>query len=494
MTPAATAEATPIGSLEAAASARRLLVNAASLLLAYLLPRLFLAASVIVAARVLGAQTFGIYGTAAAYAVVVSILATLGMQPLLVREMARAPERAPALLRAADLVKGVAGAVMLATLIALAAPLGYGREVVSAAVLLGISNWVFAFIENRAALVQAQERMHVWTEASALYGLVAGGGGIVLVIVTRDVLWFCASAAIGQLASFLWLRTRAPVTRPGRLESGAVLTLVRSVAPFAAAFIALALHAKIAVLLLAHWRPEADVGAFVAGYKFVDIAQALVVVVAGAAYPRLSRSFPQRAGPWMAGARLADLLLLGSAPFAAALWLAREPVIALLFGNDYAASVPVVGFLAASLPALAVNVGGAFVLSAAGRISTAALLYAGAVLLDVVLCALWVPQLGAAGAANALLVSEWLLAVGMMLALHVAAHVRLRPTAALGFLGIVILTPAVHLLPDISGGWIRAGAVIACAGALYRAIGVLSKEERALLRDAMRRRPAGLAS
>ena len=491
---AATAEATPVASLAAAASTRRLLVNAASLLLAYILPRLFLAASVIVAARVLGAQTFGIYGTAAAYAVIVSLLATLGMQPLLVREMARAPERAPSLMRAADLVKGVAGAVMLVTLVVLAAPLGYGREVVGAALLLGISNWIFAFIENRSAMVQAQERMHVWTEASALYGLVAGGSGIVLVIATRDVLWFCASAAIGQLAALLWLRVRAPVTQPGRLEPGAVRTLVRSVAPFAAAFIALSLHAKIAVLLLAHWRPEADVGVFVAGYKFVDIAQALVLVVAGAAFPRLSRSFGQAAGRWLAGARLADLLLLGAAPMAAALWLAREPVVALLFGSGYAAAVPVVAFLAASLPALAVNVGGAFVLSAAGRISTAALLYAGAVVLDVVLCALWVPDRGAAGAASALLVSEWLLCATMMIALHRAAHVRVRPAAALAFAGVVLLTPVVGILPDISGGWIRAGVVIGCAGALYRAIGVLTEEERAVLRDAVRRRRPGLVT
>src|SRR5690606_21489272 len=151
----------------AAAGVRRVLHNAASLLLAYVLPRLFTLGSVVVAARVLGAADFGAYSTAAAFAVLLSIVATLGMTPLLVREIARAPGRAPALLAAAHAVKTASNVLMLALLFVLARyVLAYPAPVVVASLLLGVSYAVGAYVENLAAWFQAVERMHVWTQAS----------------------------------------------------------------------------------------------------------------------------------------------------------------------------------------------------------------------------------------------------------------------------------------------------------------------------------------
>src|SRR5690606_22698633 len=117
-----------------AAGVRRVLANALSLFLAYALPRGALLVSAIVAARALGPAVYGAYGTAAAYAVILSIVSTLGMQTLLVREMARTPAAAGALLRAAHRVKTAANAVMLPLLLVLAAgPLGYAQDVTIAA-------------------------------------------------------------------------------------------------------------------------------------------------------------------------------------------------------------------------------------------------------------------------------------------------------------------------------------------------------------------------
>ena len=59
------------------AGLRRILLNWAALLGAYVLPRGLTFASALVAARVLGPERFGAYGTAASYAIIVSIIATL---------------------------------------------------------------------------------------------------------------------------------------------------------------------------------------------------------------------------------------------------------------------------------------------------------------------------------------------------------------------------------------------------------------------------------
>jgi O-antigen/teichoic acid export membrane protein len=109
-----TAHAADRGAADGVRSVAR---NGAALLLAYVLPRLFTFGAVIVAARVLGAERFGAYGTAAAFAVVASIVATLGMGPLLIRDMARDPARAAGLLRSAHIIKAVTNLLMLATLL-----------------------------------------------------------------------------------------------------------------------------------------------------------------------------------------------------------------------------------------------------------------------------------------------------------------------------------------------------------------------------------------
>src|SRR5690606_36872050 len=224
--------------------------------------------------------------------------------PLLVREIAQAPDRAPALLAAAHGVKTASNALMLALLFVLARyVLDYPTPVVAAALLLGVSYAVGAYAENLAAWFQAVERMHVWTQASAAYGLVTGGLGLVLVLWTRSLAWFCAATIAGQLAALGWLLARLPAEarRGGRVEAAEVLRLVRALAPFAAAFVVLTVYYKVDVLLLARWRDAVEVGLYAAAYKVVDIAQALAVVVSGAVYPRLSRAAAAVGAPGTGG-------------------------------------------------------------------------------------------------------------------------------------------------------------------------------------------------
>src|SRR5262249_15948187 len=151
-----------------------------------------------IAARVLGPERFGAYGTAASYAIIVSILCTLGMMPLLVRELARAPERAPELLSAAHIVKAIAALLMMAALVLGAAfVMHYPPEIVTAAALLGIGYAFSGFAENLGAYFQAIEHMGVWLESSIWFGVVGGALGIVLVVWTHSVVWFCLGFACG---------------------------------------------------------------------------------------------------------------------------------------------------------------------------------------------------------------------------------------------------------------------------------------------------------
>ena len=506
--PAALPE-TPPPAVPGAAGVRRVLHNALSLLLAYVLPRLFMLGSVVVAARVLGATQFGAYSTAAAFAVVLSIIATLGMTPLLVREIARAPERAPGLLAAAHAVKTASNVLMLALLLVLSRyVMGYPAPVVLAALLLGVSYAVGAYTENLAAWFQAVERMHVWTQASAINGVVAGGLGLGLVAGTRSLTWFCVAPILGQLGALAWLAVRLPqeARQGGRIALAEALRLARALAPFAAAFVALTVYYKVDVLLLARWRDAAEVGTYAAAYKLVDVVQALALVVAGAVYPRLSRAVAAGAGADpaeaaagaaaaaadaplpAAAARLSEWMLLAVAPAAGLVFLLREPLIAVVYGHDYAEAAAVLGWLAAVLPALALNILAGYILGAAGLMRRVAGAYVLATAANVAANALLIPRYGAVGAGMAMLGSEVFLA-GILIAVlgsrGAAPAGRWLAAACAPALAAAAAAALAGERPVLAA----AGYALA-VGVLYRGTGVLAREDLRLLAQAlgMRRR------
>ncbi|HSL71304.1 MAG TPA: oligosaccharide flippase family protein [Longimicrobiales bacterium] len=457
---------------------RRLLINAATLLGAYVLPRALTFAAALVAARVLGPASFGAYGTAASYAIIVSIAATLGMLPLLVRELARAPEQAAQVLSAAHVVKLGASVLMLAVLILVAREvLHYPAEIVTGAAWLGVGYVCAAFGENLGAWFQAREQMHVWLQANLWFGLGSGLAGITLVLVTRSVPWFCAAFAFGQLAALAWLLKRMPpaVRAWSPTAFADAKRLVRATAPFAVAFFALTVFYKIDVLLLERMQPAQTVGLYAAGYKLFDVAHALAVVAAAAIYPRLSRS---RAHERAAGRSL-EVFLIAGALAAGGLMLMRSPITHVLFGSAYRETSMVLALLAPALIGLGINILAGYLLSVADRIGVLAVWYAVATGLKLLLAFWWIPTSGANGMAAAALASELALALGLTFSLA-----RLGAGAPRARFGVVALTGmlAAYACTVLPGGPVVQLVVFVGASAvIYASAGVLSADERRAL-------------
>jgi O-antigen/teichoic acid export membrane protein len=471
------------------ASLRSIFVNAGWLLLAYVLPRVFTFGAIVIAARVLGTRDFGAYGTAAAYAVILSIIATLGMMPLLIRDIARDPARAPRLLAAAHVVKTCTNAVMLGTLWLLATRVfHYSPLILSASLLLGVAYAIGAYAENFAAYFQAVERMHVWTQASALFGLLSGAVGAVLVLTTRSLVWFCVATIIGQLASLTWLLLRAPA--PARfglhVDIADVVRLLRALAPFAAAFVALTVYYKADVLVLASLRTAEEVGEYTAAYKFIDIAQALAIVAASAVYPRLARAAAAKARADWAGTRVTELMLLASVPVGALLWLVRAPLIHFVYGSAYHGSTSVFAFLAPAIPALTINILAGYVLGAKGRIGLVAMFYAAGTILKVALDIALIPGFGAAGAGIAMLTSETALAVGLVFAMRVTAASSPSRLAVVTALSGAALCALAAVLPDPTHGLLAAALCGLAIAFVYWRAGALPERDVAALRESLR--------
>jgi O-antigen/teichoic acid export membrane protein len=425
-----------------------------------------------------------------------AVVASLGMHPLLVREMARNPQRAGTLIRAAHRVKTVAALVMLASAALLGGLLFPGQREAQAATLILSVGWVLqAYAENLSAYFQAVERMGRWTQASALLGLVSSAAGVTLLLATGSLVAFSFGLTLGWAAALAWLHVKLPPeARAGDAPSRAtVLELARGTAPFAAAFVALTLYCKVDVLLLRHWQGDEQVGLYSAAYKFVDVFQALVIVAAGAVYPRLSRSAVARGpGPW-AATRSTELTLLAAVPAGLTLHLVAYPLVSVLYGAEYASAGPVLSWIGLLLPLLAVSLHSGYVLGAAGRILPMAVLYAGGVLLNVALNAWLIPLRGAEGAALARLGSEALLATAFLATVGALARAAPGVRTVLLALGMAAAAAVLTTVSDPTGGWLRGSAFVALTVVAYLLLGALQPGEIQAFLAALRRgaRPRG---
>jgi lipopolysaccharide exporter len=492
--PAQPAGSAPEDAAESGAAVRRVLLNTGALVCAYALPRVLTLGAVVLAARTLGAARFGAYGAAGAAAVIMSIVSTAGMQPLLVREMARNPRAAPRLLRAAHWLKTALNVLMLATLWLFAVHVfGLSGDALAAALLLGLGYALGSYAENLAAYFQAIERMHVWTAANAAYGIVAGLAGAALIWFTRSLPWFCTAMVLGQLACIGWLYRAYRRAHRDPVPAGAAVfdvfdarALLRSALPFAAAFLALTVYYKADVLVLARLLAPADVGIYTAAYKLVDITQALALAAIIASYPRLARAARDRLTPdrW-AATRLAEVALLIVTPAAALAFLWKSQIVHVLYGGGYGAAALPAGLLAVALVPLALNLLAGYILAATDGMKLMAALYCAAAIVKLAAVAGAARLWGAAGAAAVMLGAELLLCVAFQLVLHrtmAAAPGRraLAAAATVACAGMVASwLPADHAL-------LRGALLIALTLGAYAQFDVLPAAERALLRAALR--------
>jgi O-antigen/teichoic acid export membrane protein len=291
----------------------------------------------------------------------------------------------------------------------------------SAVLLLAASYAVGAFVENKAAYFLGVERMHVWTEASTVMGLITGVIGIILIATTHQLLAFCAAPVLGQLGALGWLTYRMPdgVRASARASWTEVRALTHSLLPFAAAFIATTVYYRADILILSHMRVPAEVGLYGAASKVLDLTQALALACAGALLPRLARMANTR----RASGTVATLILSGTVPFATLLFILHGQFVRAVFGNAYVDAAPLLALLAPVIVPLTLNMFALVFLAAHDGMRAAALAFAAASALNICLNVLLVPAHGAAGAATAKLVSESMLAIALLW----SVHTRQRP-------------------------------------------------------------------
>ncbi len=403
--------------------------------------------------RCLGVDGFGLYASVTTLVGLASFGASMGMDRLLKREIARDEQLAGHYVATGLVASFLLSCTTGVGILAWATMVDGRTTVIAAAGLAAIALGLQSIASVPVSAFHAVRRMGLGVRGNAL-------GRVALVLATAVLLWmkfgvlsvFCAQ--ILDAAITLGIVLRAYVQQLGtaslRTRWRDVQALVRQSVPFGLNSLFVSVYLSADVLLLAHMRGDTEVGTYRGAVLLLSLFPVIAETLTTGIYPRMSRYLGQ---PDLAGDELrfaTRVLLAISVPAAVGGMLTAERLMVFIGGTEFAASALPFLVMAPLLPLRFLNSGYGMTLSALNRQedrTTGAVL---AAVLNLSANLYAIPVWGVMGAAGTTLLTEVFLAI--FLRWHVGPWV-----SGLGLLGALVrvgvpaavMAVVLAILPDM---------------------------------------------
>jgi O-antigen/teichoic acid export membrane protein len=360
----------------------------------------------VVVARRLGEEQFGDFVFGMSLSTVLLLLAGLGMQEMLGREVAKDPRRADDLLWNVVVIKALMMAVLLVVIAAVV--VAQGRSPESAAAILIVSAGIgfeyqagtlYAVFDGRERQQYVATTLIVNRISTAAMGIGAAVAGAGLVTIA---LLFTAGSALG-LVTAGWLMQRFVLQPSRRVDPRRWRRLVRASLPLGILGLLGTVSFRTSVVLLGLIDAgSADVGEYGAAYRLIEASIFIATAFNAAMLAWFSRHdgtgpVPLARGFGMAVKTVLALML----PIGLGLALFAEPVIDTLYGADYGGAVTPLRILGGLVVLWGVNATIVTVLVTRGRPGVYTVPALVALVPNVVLSVVLIPRYGAEGAAIA---------------------------------------------------------------------------------------------
>jgi O-antigen/teichoic acid export membrane protein len=308
---------------------------------------------VAVVARYLAPDRFGQYQTIISLMIVAGALSDLGMATLGTREYAQrsGEDRADYMkalfgLRIVLTILSVAGVLLFSLAAGYSPALLIGAVFASVALLLTVVQTMFAIplgVELRLGTLAGMDVARQVLTTAAVVGVVIAGGGVAVLL---------AVAVPVQIVLVLWtwflVRGRIPAL-PSWSPTAWRALIVSSIG-FAVTMASGAIYQNLAQILTSLVAGEEQTGLFSAAFRVFMIAGAVPFLLVGSAFPilaRAARDDHQRLG--YALNRLTQVSLIVGGAGAMVVFLCAGPIIDIVGGSSFEASVPVLRILAGAL-------------------------------------------------------------------------------------------------------------------------------------------------
>jgi O-antigen/teichoic acid export membrane protein len=332
--------------------------NLTALLVGTAVMRLIGLVTTLFVARSLGPDRFGAFSFAFTIFVLFSLVANLGLENLVVRQVARQEGQLTVFLGDAALLKLTAVPVGLLIVWLLA-----GQALTSFWLALWLAGYGLghAHLMFQCAVFRGLERMERQTWLVSLEASLILVGALTAVWLFDSATWvagaYCLGAWGASLLGHWWLRRQVGPLRY-RWDSPRLRRLLRLTLPFSLGITGLLLFDRQVSLLVYLFDSETAVGWFNAVYFLILATSNVPLIVLNALFPQLAREGVQPNKQHLQQSIRTALRYLNiiSIPVAVGFFALAPVIVQLFYGSDYLPAAPILRILALSIPGLFINV------------------------------------------------------------------------------------------------------------------------------------------
>lgn len=327
---------------------KRIARNATVLLGSQLIMWLLTLALTIVLPRYLGAAGVGKLHFAGSLWMMIGVITAFGMDTLLTKEIARRPERTSELFGSALVARLALFAVAYAITIFALRRFGYPHDTIYIVCLAGLASLVRQFGAVAQATFQGLEKMEFSSlgeiTSSALYTTV----GIILVLsgwsIYAVAVLMITTALVNMGVQFYFL---------GRLhqlrlhfEWRRIYQLLQSGWPYLLSSFFLVAYMQVDIIIISALVDERAIGWYAAADRLFGTFLFIPAVYITATFPVLSRLFlDDKSASQRLIAKSFDTLFLLSVPIGLGITMIANPLVILIFGEEFANSGPILAVL-----------------------------------------------------------------------------------------------------------------------------------------------------
>jgi len=327
----------------------------------------------LVVPRALGPTGLGTIMTAWAVTGILGVILGLGTRNYLVRESVIKPDAAPQLIGTALVLRVVLSPLIFGAALVYGQVDGWDRDAMIVLLLAAAATVFVQIAEPLQAGFQSTERMEYLAYSDIISKSGQGLVGIVVVLIGFGTIGVtaCWAAMTGLvvLLDLYWLR--GVVRLDLRTNVRRMVAIAKASVPYWAFGLFFMIYLWIDFVMLSLLTTDEVVGWYSVPTRLFQTLMFLPVVVATAWLPHFVRGFEEGDDKLKDAARQpVELVLLLSLPIAALTVAAADPAIHLLYGDDYANSVPVMAILGLCIPAMYMNIMLSQVLIAMNRQTT----------------------------------------------------------------------------------------------------------------------------
>jgi O-antigen/teichoic acid export membrane protein len=366
----------------------------------------------IISARYLGPELFGLLTFGLAFTGIFGLLLDLGLNNLAIRDVARDNSRANEYLSNITCIKLLAGVITFGLTAVAAHALGYSGETIAVVYLLTLSTIFVAVTASCNAMFQSFEKMEYQSVGAILGSLVLLTGAIFLVARGAGVIAFAATYVITNALvlgySFYICTQRFHLFKP-EVDLDFWWPTIRQALPFGLSGVFVTIYFWIDSLLLSLIQGNQAVGWYNAGYRLVFSLLFVSTVFSTAVFPAMSRfHVSARDSLKFMWKEFLRFMLILSIPVAVGTTLLAGRIITLVFGESYAPSVAVLQLLIWSLVLIFANATFVRLFESTNKQIVVTKITGLMVIVNVAINLVLIPKFSYVGASIAILITEFI--------------------------------------------------------------------------------------